>query len=97
MFAAPLLQHVQQLLLLSLILPLLLALTTAGKNEAQAFTSTPFGVRPDAKLPQPSSSILTMTTEGNTSPSTFREAEVLGLKLMQEQKYDEALKGECVH
>ena len=26
-------------------------------------------------------------------PTTFREAEVLGLKLMQEQKYEEALDG----
>jgi hypothetical protein len=37
---------------------------------------------------------LTMTGAGDeVNPSTFREAEVLGLKLMQEQKYKEALKG----
>lgn len=36
---------------------------------------------------------LTMTGTEEASPSTFREAEVLGLKLMQERKYEEALKG----
>lgn len=36
---------------------------------------------------------LTMSGIEEASPSTFREAEVLGLKLMQEQKYEEALKG----
>jgi len=57
-----------------------------------AFTTTaPFGV--DTKTAAASTVTLTMTTEDDVSPSTFREAEVLGLKLMQEQKYEEALKG----
>eukprot|EP00543_Licmophora_paradoxa_P004372 CAMPEP_0202441800 /NCGR_PEP_ID=MMETSP1360-20130828/1312_1 /ASSEMBLY_ACC=CAM_ASM_000848 /TAXON_ID=515479 /ORGANISM="Licmophora paradoxa, Strain CCMP2313" /LENGTH=153 /DNA_ID=CAMNT_0049056951 /DNA_START=303 /DNA_END=764 /DNA_ORIENTATION=- len=30
--------------------------------------------------------------EANTNPTTFREAEVLGLRLMQEQNYEDALK-----
>lgn len=36
------------------------------------------------------SGVLTMSSE---NPTTFREAEVLGLKLMQEEKYEDALKG----
>jgi hypothetical protein len=40
---------------------------------------------------------LTMTGTEEASPSTFREAEVLGLKLMQEQKYEEALKGASLY
>jgi hypothetical protein len=35
----------------------------------------------------------TRLTMANKNPTTFREAEVLGLKLMQEQKYAEALVG----
>jgi hypothetical protein len=38
----------------------------------------------------------TRLTMANKNPTTFREAEVLGLKLMQEQKYAEALVGMCV-
>lgn len=34
--------------------------------------------------------------DGAPEPTTFREAEVLGLKLMQEGDYDLALKGMCV-
>jgi hypothetical protein len=35
-----------------------------------------------------------MTGDGeDATPSTFREAEVLGLKLMQQGKYEDALKG----
>jgi len=82
-----------------LVLSLLLLVICSNQHAkpVQAFTSTPFGVRPDAKMPTAggagASTTLTMTTEGSASPSTFREAEVLGLKLMQEQKYEEALKG----
>ena len=32
-------------------------------------------------------------SEEDTKPTTFREAEVLGLRLMQEGQFDEALKG----
>ena len=32
-------------------------------------------------------------TDSKQSPTTFREAEVLGLRLMQEGLYKEALKG----
>lgn len=68
-------------------------------NGSCAFTSTPFGlVRPT--IPEAdrreltAATTLTMTgTGGDAAPSTFREAEVLGLKLMQEQRYSEALKG----
>jgi len=96
------------LLLASLLLLLIGLLCSSSSNcnhaagRVVAFTSTPFGVRPDAKLPpnapasSSSATTLTMTTQGNASPSTFREAEVLGLKLMQEQKYEEALKGTSV-
>ena len=63
-----------------------------GAAVSAAFTTTaPFGV--DTKAAAASTVTLTMTTEDDVSPSTFREAEVLGLKLMQEQKYEEALKG----
>ena len=75
-------------------LVLVLLLLSLPTEQNAAFTSTPFGVRPDAKLPP---TLVTMTTEGNGSPSTFREAEVLGLKLMQEQKYEEALQGMFVY
>ena len=43
---------------------------------------------------QPLMSALSMAdVEPNTSPTTFREAEVLGLRLMQEGNYEEALRG----
>ena len=68
-----------------------------------AFTSTPFGmVRPTNVLTNPSTSSslktpLTMTGAGDElNPSTFREAEVLGLKYMQERKYKEALDGKLL-
>jgi hypothetical protein len=68
-----------------------------------AFTSTPFGmVRPTNVLTNPSTSSssktpLTMTGAGDElNPSTFREAEVLGLKYMQERKYREALDGKVL-
>jgi hypothetical protein len=35
------------------------------------------------------------TGTAGTSPTTFREAEVLGLRYMQDGRYEEALKGEC--
>jgi hypothetical protein len=69
---------------------------------ATAFTSTPFGmVRPLGSIGgsitnvnKPSTPPLTMTGDGeDATPSTFREAEVLGLKLMQQGKYEDALKG----
>lgn len=43
------------------------------------------------------SSLLSSATDGdnqiNSSPKTFREAEVLGLRLMQEDRMEEALTG----
>ena len=66
-----------------------------------AFTSTPFGmVRPTNIWTNPSAASLktplTMTGAGDElNPSTFREAEVLGLKFMQERKYKEALDGKA--
>jgi len=36
-----------------------------------------------------------MLTEETPDPSTFREAEVLGLRLMQEGNFQEALVGTC--
>ena len=33
----------------------------------------------------------------STKPTTFREAEVLGLRFMQDGRYEEALKGEFVY
>lgn len=90
----PLHQKTPRSLLLASLLLLLIGLFCSNDPHhvavVTAFTSTPFGVRPDAKLPP---ATLTMTTEDSSAPSTFREAEVLGLKLMQEQKYREALQG----
>jgi hypothetical protein len=40
------------------------------------------------------STVLYMSAEEPTTPTTFREAEILGLRLMQEGNYDQALKGE---
>lgn len=73
---------------------LVTALILSGYSST-AFTSTPFGmVRPTAiGTTAKQTSPLTMTGTGEVTPGTFREAEVLGLKLMQEQKYEEALKG----
>lgn len=68
-------------------------------SKTNAFTSTPFGmIRPTNVWKNPSASSLktplTMTGAGDElNPSTFREAEVLGLKYMQERKYKEALDG----
>ena len=77
-----------------------LVLLICNHGDTIAFTSTPFGmVRPTNVSPNtPSSSSLktplTMTGAGDEiNPSTFREAEVLGLKYMQERKYKEALDG----
>lgn len=45
---------------------------------------------------RPAASSLTtmqMTADGAPNPTTFREAEVLGLRLMQEGNFDEALIG----
>ena len=36
---------------------------------------------------------MSMTNEDTPDPTTFREAEVLGLRMMQEGKFDEALVG----
>lgn len=54
-----------------------------------AFTTSPVGGRWGGRQ-QDETTRLTMATK---NPTTFREAEVLGLKLMQEQKYTEALDG----
>lgn len=81
------------LLLLPFFAAVMLFLLGNG-GGVSAFTSTPFGVRPDLKNVAVGTT-LTMTTDDKVSPSTFREAEVLGLKLMQQQKYEEALKGTC--
>jgi hypothetical protein len=81
----------------------LLSLCCYGTKYMNAFTSTPFGmIRPTnsgivnniSSLKHPSTTPLTMTgADDELNPSTFREAEVLGLKLMQERKYREALNG----
>lgn len=76
-----------------------LILSMLNYGDTIAFTSTPFGmVRPTNVWTNPSASSLktplTMTGAGDElNPSTFREAEVLGLKYMQERKYKEALDG----
>ena len=77
-----------------------LALCILNYGVTLAFTSTPFGMaRPTNVWTNPSASAslktpLTMTGAGDeVNPSTFREAEVLGLKYMQERKYKEALDG----
>ena len=68
-------------------------------DRTYAFTSTPFGMArpiPEAGRRELTAATTTLTMTGrgeDATPSTFREAEVLGLKLMQEQKYVEALKG----
>ena len=73
----------------------LMVLCISGSFFGNAFTSTPFGmIRPNSFQTSTKPPPLTMTGAGDeVNPSTFREAEVLGLKLMQEQKYEEALKG----
>jgi hypothetical protein len=55
-----------------------------------AFTSPLAGQWGGGRQQQDGTTRLTMF---NKTPTTFREAEVLGLKLMQEQKYAEALEG----
>jgi hypothetical protein len=79
---------------------LLIVLLSSSTLFGNAFTSTPFGmIRPTNIHTSTKPPPLTMTGAGDeVNPSTFREAEVLGLKLMQEQKYKEALQGKrgCV-
>jgi hypothetical protein len=76
-----------------------LILCVFNYGDTIAFTSTPFGmVRQTNVWANPSASSLktplTMTgADDELNPSTFREAEVLGLKYMQERKYKEALDG----
>lgn len=81
----------QMLLLTAVLFVLSLA---SSRSSCSAFT-TPFGViHSVASRREQTATTLTMSGAGEeaTPPSTFREAEVLGLKLMQEQKYEDALK-----
>jgi hypothetical protein len=90
--------------IIKLLVAILTSLCIYNIDCIDAFTSTPFGmVRPTTsgvvnnisllKHP-PTTPLLTMTgASDELNPSTFREAEVLGLKLMQERKYKEALNG----
>jgi hypothetical protein len=39
---------------------------------------------------------MSMSNEEIPDPTTFREAEVLGLRLMQEERFDEALVGTSI-
>ena len=49
------------------------------------------------RAPRKSSSRMYMSSSSSApEPTTFREAEVLGLKLMQQGDYDSALKGMCL-
>jgi hypothetical protein len=78
--------------MLVLLLLLLLGMMPEGANAfmAPTTTGTIIGNNP---VRAATLTTLTMTGTEGASPSTFREAEVLGLKLMQERKYEEALKG----
>lgn len=92
---------------LLLLLPVLL--WVAAPSAAGAFTSTPFGLvraigsnnniggTSNNNKPTPTTTPTPLTMSGtgeDVSPITFREAEVLGLKFMQQRKFEEALKGE---
>lgn len=76
---------------------LLGSLVTLSYRAANSFTTNPYSYRPktlqqyDASIALPTVR-LTMSSD-SSNPKSFREAEVLGLRLMQEQKYDEALEG----
>ena len=80
-------------------LALVLVLQLSDLSNTAAFTANPYSIRPkilhqyDASPAVQRTTRLTMSDQSN--PSSFREAEVLGLKLMQEQKYEEALDGRC--
>jgi hypothetical protein len=80
-----------------LLWPLLFLTTTT--TTLHAFTSPLIAGRwtnNRAGEPDDNNNSATRLTMANKNPTTFREAEVLGLKLMQEQKYAEALVGMCV-
>jgi hypothetical protein len=78
-----------------LLWPLLFITTT---TTLHAFTSPLIAGRWTSRTGEPDNDNTSATrlTMANKNPTTFREAEVLGLKLMQEQKYAEALVGMCV-
>lgn len=76
---------------LRVIASLVIAIAGATLRSTVAFVPkhSVFGKR----MVSSSSSSLLMTEKDMTKPTTFREAEVLGLRLMQQGNYEEALKG----
>jgi hypothetical protein len=78
---------------------LLLSVFALMLCSVTSFTTTPFGLArptPAASRREQTAATTTLTMTGTgeeVTPSTFREAEVLGLKFMQEQQYDKALRG----
>ena len=58
-----------------------------------------YAIQPNSKTPSTivrtsSATVMQMTTEEDApNPTSFREAEILGLRLMQEGKFQEALVG----
>lgn len=75
---------------LRVIASLVIAIAGATLRSTVAFVPkhSVFGKR----MVSSSSSSLLMTEKDMTKPTTFREAEVLGLRLMQQGNYEEALK-----
>jgi hypothetical protein len=65
--------------------------TISGRSSGTNIQLHPFGTPLHVRMTE---STLRMTESSETpSPTTFREAEVLGLRLMQEGNYQEALDG----
>jgi hypothetical protein len=80
---------------------LLLAVLALCSNNLHAFVVVPGSVRAGSTFarvalePAPTT-VLTMTEEAKeATPQTFREAEILGLKCMQQGDYQGALESEC--
>lgn len=61
-------------------------------SSANAFTASPRGWGESTNAAAPTTK-LGMTAPEPSKPTTFREAEVLGLRLMQEGSFEDALDG----
>lgn len=74
--------------------------TTTTPRHGERFPSGVGGYKVQSSYPalRMTESTLRMTDSSETpSPTTFREAEVLGLRLMQEGNYQEALDGTYIY
>ena len=87
--------------LLAAAVGILTVMTSSSSSQVEAFnvqhaTQTPKGL-PTNRAAATSATFLEMVNpDEQPDPTTFREAEILGLRLMQEGNFAEALVGTCL-